>query len=51
MLAVTFIMLIARANLAGLTLVRGVRRSPEIATRFSPGATRWMVLRRFGSKI
>ena len=47
MLAVSFIMLIACANLAGLTLVRGVRRSPEIATRLSLGATRGMILRQF----
>ncbi len=47
MLGVSFIMLIACADLAGLTLVRGVQRSPEIATRLSLGATRWMVVRQF----
>jgi predicted permease len=45
MLAVTFILLIACANLAGLMLVRVGRRVPEIATRLSLGATRWAVLR------
>jgi predicted permease len=45
MLSVSLILLIACANLAGLTLVRIVRRTPEIATRLAMGATRWTILR------
>ncbi len=45
MLAAAFILLIACANLAGLTLIRMLRRTPEIATRLALGASRWQVLK------
>jgi predicted permease len=45
MLAAGFILLIACANLAGLTLVRMSRRLPEIATRMALGASRWQILK------
>ena len=43
MLAAAFILLIACANLAGLTLVRMLRRTPEVATRLALGASRWQI--------
>lgn len=45
MLAVSFILLIACANLAGLAMVRIARQTPEIATRLALGASYGMILR------
>jgi len=41
------ILLIACANLAGLTLVRVLHRQGEIATRLALGATSWQIQRQF----
>jgi hypothetical protein len=43
MLAAGFILLIACGNLAGLTLVRMLRRTHEIATRQALGASSWQI--------
>jgi predicted permease len=47
MLAAGCILLIACANLAGLTLVRMARRTPEIATRLAVGASHWQIQKQF----
>jgi predicted permease len=47
MLAAGFILLIACANLAGLTLVRILRRVPEVATRLALGASSWQIQTQF----
>jgi putative ABC transport system permease protein len=47
MVAAGFILLIACANLAGLAVVRAVRRIPEVATRLALGASHWQVQKQF----
>src|SRR6266700_2600631 len=47
LLAAGFILLIACANLAGLTLVRVMRRTSEVATRLALGASRWQIQKQF----
>lgn len=47
MLSAGFILLIACANLAGLTLVRMLRRTAEVATRMALGASSWQIQRQF----
>jgi predicted permease len=47
MTAAGFILLIACANLAGLAVVRAVRRVPEVATRLALGASHWQVQKQF----
>ena len=45
MLAAGFILLIACANIAGLTMVRMLRRTGEITLRLALGASRWQIHR------
>ena len=47
MLSAGLILLIACANLAGLTLVRMLRRTSEVATRLALGASRWQIRKQF----
>jgi macrolide transport system ATP-binding/permease protein len=47
MLAAGFILLIACANLAGLTMVRMLRRTSEVATRLALGASAWQIQKQF----
>lgn len=47
MVAAGFILLIACANLAGLTLVRMMRRTREVGTRLALGASGWQIQRQF----
>ncbi|HEY2461988.1 MAG TPA: ABC transporter permease [Candidatus Acidoferrum sp.] len=47
MLVAGFILFIACGNLAGLTLVRMLRRSSEVATRLALGASGWQIQKQF----
>ncbi len=47
MVSAAFILLIACANLAGLSVVRMVRRTSDVATRLALGASHWQVQRQF----
>src|SRR5215467_9060867 len=47
MISAGLILLIACANLAGLTLVRMLRRTTEVATRMALGASSWQIQRQF----
>jgi predicted permease len=50
MIAAGFILLIACANLAGLTLVRLLRRTGEITTRLALGASQWQIQKQLWSE-
>ena len=50
MIAAGFILLIACANLAGLTLVRLLRRTSEITTRMALGASQWQIQKQLWSE-
>jgi macrolide transport system ATP-binding/permease protein len=50
MVAAGLILLIACSNLAGLTLVRVLRRAPEVATRLALGASSWRIQQQFWSE-
>jgi macrolide transport system ATP-binding/permease protein len=50
MLSAGFILLIACANLAGLTMVRMLRRTSEVATRLALGASLWQIQKQFWSE-
>jgi predicted permease len=50
MIAAGFILLIACANLAGLTLVRLLRRTGEISTRLALGASPWQIQKQLWSE-
>lgn len=47
MLAAGFILLIACANLAGVTMVRMARRTSEVVTRLAVGASPWQIQKQF----
>ena len=47
LLAAGFILLIACANLAGLTMVRMLRRTSEVVTRLALGASPWQIQKQF----
>lgn len=50
MMAAGFILLIACANLAGLTLVRLLRRTSEMTTRLALGASPWQIQKQLWSE-